>query len=61
METLATVAIEVSLKKTLRDDTSQICAELKIESHFIENFGVSGKDVLVLSNDPFLEAIHSLW
>lgn len=57
METLATVATEVSLRMTLREDTSQFRAELKLERTHNENFVASVTDVLSLSNDPLRDAV----
>ncbi len=57
METLATVATEVSSKMTLREGTSQIRAELKLERTHNENFGSSVTDVLSLSNDPLCDTV----
>jgi hypothetical protein len=57
METLATVATEVSSKMTLREGTSRIRAELKLERTHNQNFGSSVTDVLSLSNDPLRDAV----
>lgn len=57
METLATVATEVSSTMTLWEGTSQIRAELKLERTHNENFGSSVTDVLSLSNDPLRDAV----
>jgi hypothetical protein len=57
METLATVATEVSSRMTLREGTSQIRAELKLERTHNENFASSVTDVLSLSNDPLSDAV----
>jgi len=57
METLATVATEVSSRMTLREGTSQIRAELKLQRTHNENFGSSVTDVLSFSNDPLRDAV----
>jgi hypothetical protein len=42
---------------TLREDTSRIRAELKLERTHNQNFGLSVTDVLSLSNDPLRDTV----